>query len=312
MNKVWQSVQHLEIGPGHHQQRLDNFLFTALKGLPKSRVYKLLRSGQIRVNKGRKKPDYRLNTGDMVRIPPVELVERDPGQVPDFLLEQVENAVLHEQDDFLVLNKPAGMPVHAGSGIRFGVIESLRQARPQEPMLELVHRLDRDTSGLLLIARNRPCMLKLHELFSSHEAISKSYQALVCGRWQGGEQLIDQPLQKNNLQGGERMVQVDPEGKPARSRFIPLHYTDRASLMEVEIYTGRTHQIRVHAVWAGHPIVGDRKYAEPGCNQFFKNLGYKRMFLHAHTLAFQLDQAYQFTAPLDPEWQRLLQQLDTL
>lgn len=302
----------LEIGAENHQQRLDNFLFTALKGLPKSRVYKLLRSGQIRVNKGRKKPDYRLNSGDRVRIPPLTLEQKNPGQAPDSLLQQVQDALLEETPDFLVLNKPAGMPVHAGSGLRFGLIEALRQARPREPMLELVHRLDRDTSGLLLIARNRPTMLKLHELFSSHEAISKSYQALVCGRWEGGEQLIDQPLQKNSLQGGERMVQVDAQGKPARSRFTPLQYADRASLMEVEIYTGRTHQIRVHGAWAGHPVVGDRKYGDSDCNQFFKQQGYKRMFLHAHRLQFQLDRPYDFCAPLDAEWQQLLTRLDTL
>ena len=200
-------VQNIEISANHHDQRLDNFLIGHLKGLPKSLVYKLLRSGQVRVNKGRKKPEYRIQTGDLVRIPPITVQEQTHDDVaPKFLLDQVQNAILFEDEHLLALNKPVGLAVHSGSNIRFGAIEILRQLRPDAEMLELVHRLDRDTSGVLIFAKNRPTLMRLHDLFRTEHQLQKTYKAILVGRWQGGERLVDVPLQKNTMQGGERMV----------------------------------------------------------------------------------------------------------
>lgn len=305
---VLQGVQMLEIGPRNSQQRLDNFLLSQLKGVPKSRVYKLVRSGQVRVNKGRKKADYRLKDGDIVRIPPVRMAEQDDSKAPQHLIDRVSQSVIHEDSDILVLNKPAGLAVHSGSNLRFGVIEMLRQARPGDDMLELVHRLDRETSGCLVIAKSRDALNQLHQHFRDEKSgMQKIYRAIVCGRWQGGERTIDAPLLKNTLRGGERMVEVNPDGKAARSLFIPLEYQDALSLMEVKLYTGRTHQIRVHAQSAGHAIAGDKKYGDVVFNQKLKEAGYKRMYLHAYRLSFSLGtKNYDITAPLDDEWQGLL------
>ena len=304
----YHNVQILEIGPRNDKQRLDNYLLSQLKGVPKSRVYKLLRSGQVRVNKGRKKADYRLKLGDMVRIPPVRMAEADDGRAPQHILDKVNQSVIYEDRQLLVLNKPAGLAVHSGSNIRFGVIEMLRQARPTDDILELVHRLDRETSGCLVIAKSREALNQLHTHFREEKGdMQKIYRAIVHGRWQGGEQVIDKPLLKNTLRGGERMVEVDPEGKAARSLFMPLDYKDAMSLMEVKLFTGRTHQIRVHAQSVGHPIAGDKKYGDNKFNQTLKDAGFKRMYLHAHRLNFSLGkQQYDITAPLDSEWQTLI------
>ncbi len=301
-------VQIVEIGSRNEQQRLDNFLLSQLKGVPKSRVYKLLRSGQVRVNKGRKKADYRLQSGDMVRIPPVHMQQQDDARAPQHLIDKVSQSVIFEDRQLLVLNKPAGVAVHSGSNIRFGVIEMLRQARPEADMLELVHRLDRETSGCLVIAKSRDALNQLHRHFRDEQGdMQKTYRAIVMGRWQGGEQLIDKPLLKNTLRGGERMVEVNPAGKEARSLFIPLDYKEQLSLLEIRLYTGRTHQIRVHAQSAGHPIVGDKKYGHGEFNQRAKDAGFKRMYLHAHQLTFALGkQRYDITATLDSEWQDML------
>jgi 23S rRNA pseudouridine955/2504/2580 synthase len=299
-------VQLIQIGQRHHDQRLDNFLLSQLKGVPKSRVYKLLRSGQVRVNKGRKKPDYRLQSGDEVRIPPVRMTEKSTDQAPRYLLDSLASRVILEDDAILVINKPAGLAVHSGSNIPFGVIEILRQLRPEAAMLELVHRLDRDTSGCLVIAKTRPALTRLHELFRRERAMEKIYRAVLAGRWQGGEQLVDAPLQKNTLQGGERMVCVDPDGKPAQSLFTPLDYYKEATYAEIHLYTGRTHQIRVHAAHVGHPVAGDPKYGNKNFNQYLKNNNLKRMFLHAYKLSFELDKAYEVIAPLDQDWHALM------
>jgi len=302
-------VQQLEIGPRNHGQRLDNYLLSQLKGVPRSRIYKLLRSGQVRVNKGRKKADYRLQSGDTVRIPPVHMNDTDTAQAPQHLLDRLSQSVIFEDPQILVLNKPAGLAVHGGSKLRFGVIELLRQARPEAPMLELVHRLDRETSGCLVIAKSRKALNQLHQHFRQEDGtMEKIYRAIVMGRWQGGEQLIDQPLLKNTLRGGERMVSVAPQGKAARSLFQPLDYRDSLSLMEVKLYTGRTHQIRVHAHYAGHPIAGDTRYGDSAFNRQLKQAGFKRMYLHAHKLSFSLGtENYKICAPMDNEWQQLLQ-----
>lgn len=313
MSNTLQSVQSVEIGARNHDQRLDNFLLGQLKGLPKSLVYKLLRSGQVRVNKGRKKPEYRLQTGDVVRIPPISLQDRaDDDTAPGFLLEQLRQSILFEDASLLAINKPVGLAVHGGTNIRFGAIEILRQLRPDEPMLELVHRLDRDTSGVLLFAKSRPALMRLHDLFRDEHHLQKIYQAILVGRWQGGDRLIDVPLRKNSLQGGESMVVVDTEnGKASRSLFIPQAYYDQATLMEIHLHTGRTHQIRVHAAHAGHPVAGDSKYGDNAFNRVFKEQGLKRMFLHAWQLRFKLDRNYHITAPVDADWQRALALLES-
>lgn len=310
MSKSHDKVQIIEIGERNADQRLDNFLLSQLKGVPKSRIYKLLRSGQVRVNKGRKKPNYRLHHGDQVRIPPVRTSERPPGEVPQYWLDRIQQSILLEDDQVLVLNKPAGIAVHSGSNIAYGVIEALRQLRDKDAMLELVHRLDRDTSGCLVIAKTRAALNKLHEQFRDEHAMEKIYRAILVGRWQGGEKMIDAPLLKNTLQGGERMVQVDEAGKPAQSLFSPLEYFDRASFMEIRLFTGRTHQIRVHAAHSGHPVAGDRKYGDDSFNQYLKQQDLRRMFLHAHRLGFELDKPYEIIAPLDEEWQTLLKLLN--
>ncbi len=304
-------VQLLEIGPRNEQQRLDNFLLSKLKGVPKSRVYKLLRSGQVRVNKGRKKADYRLQPGDIVRIPPVRMAEEDNSKAPQHLVDRVSQSVIFEDNQLLVLNKPTGIAVHSGSNLKFGVIEMLRQARPEAEMLELVHRLDRETSGCLVIAKTRDALNTLHQNFRDEaHRMQKIYRAVVVGRWQGAEKDINLPLLKNTVRGGERMVEVNPQGKEARSLFMPLEYHDSFSLMEIKIFTGRTHQIRVHAQAAGYPIAGDRKYGDSEINNALKKRGYKRMFLHAYKLSFSLNlqggsQDYDINAPLDNEWQEI-------
>ena len=217
-------VQMLEIGARHAEQRLDNFLLSQLKGVPRSRIYKLLRSGQVRVNKGRKKPSYRLQLGDNVRIPPVTSVEPQQQLAPRAVQEMINDCILFENADLLVVNKPAGLAVHGGSNVQYGLIETLRQSRPDADMLELVHRLDQQTSGCLVIAKSRQALSQLHDQFRSDSDMEKIYRALVVGRWQGGEQLIEAPLKKNNLKSGERMVVVDAAGKAARSLFTPLAY----------------------------------------------------------------------------------------
>jgi len=302
-------VQLLEINARNEQQRLDNFLLSKLKGIPKSRVYKLLRSGQVRVNKGRKKADYRLKTGDIVRIPPVRMAETDDSKAPQHLVNRVSQSVIFEDNQLLVLNKPTGIAVHSGSNLKFGVIEMLRQARPDAEMLELVHRLDRDTSGCLVIAKTLGALNQLHQHFRDKaEHMEKIYRAIVMGRWKGAEKNIDLPLLKNTPRSGERFVEVNPQGKNARSLFMPLQYKDDMSLMEIKLFTGRTHQIRVHAQATGYPIAGDTKYGNKEFNKELKKQGYKRMYLHAYKLSFELDgQNYNICAPLDDEWEKLMQ-----
>lgn len=289
MNKTTTSgVRSVVITEANDGQRLDNFLQSQLKGVPKSRLYRLLRKGEVRVNKKRAKPSDRLSAGDVVRIPPVRLRQPDEDQsrLPQSQIDRVLAAIVHEDEDLLALNKPSGLAVHGGSGVRFGVIDLLRAARPEAPFLELVHRLDRETSGCLLIAKNRPALLALQAAMKG-TGMRKVYQALVMGHWRGGEIVVEAPLRKNLLQGGERLVRVDEQGRPARSRFYPLREFARATLVRVEIDTGRTHQIRVHAAHSGHPLAGDGKYGDAGFNAELKEHGLRRLFLHAELLEFQ-------------------------
>jgi 23S rRNA pseudouridine955/2504/2580 synthase len=240
------------------------------------------------VNGGRAKPDYRLAADDLVRLPPLRATPAGaatPGRVPDSLQAIVRDALIHEDERILVFDKPPGLAVHGGSGLSFGLIEALRALRPEEP-LELAHRLDRDTSGCLIVARTRESLRELHELLREGQ-VEKHYTALVAGRWRLGRKRIDAPVLTNVRQGGERMVRVHAGGKSAVSIFDPrAHYRDLASLMDVEIHTGRTHQIRVHAAFAGHPVAGDEKYGLREFNTRMREFGLRRMFLHASAVAF--------------------------
>jgi len=305
----------VEVDDERAGQRIDNFLLASLKGVPKSRIYRMLRKGEVRVNKGRIKASYRLQSGDKVRIPPVRVAETaasvSPGQR---VLKRIEAGIIAEEKGFLLLNKPSGIAVHGGSGLNYGVIEALRILRPEAPYLELVHRLDRDTSGCLLIAKRRSVLRELHHLLREGE-MDKRYLALVKGRWQGGERRVDAPLLKNTLRSGERVVTVSSEGKSAVSIFRPVTVFAHASLVEVSLLTGRTHQIRVHAASIGHPIAGDEKYGDTEFDREMKKYGVRRLFLHARSLGFSLqgldEQApiHQFTAPLDDELEAVLNSL---
>ncbi|QNP40626.1 RluA family pseudouridine synthase [Lysobacter solisilvae (ex Woo and Kim 2020)] len=298
-------------------QRLDNFLLGQLKGAPRSLVYKLVRSGQVRVNGGRAKAERKLAAGDEVRIPPVRLGEAsDKGTPPAGFLKAMEAAIVFEDARLLVLNKPSGVASHGGSGISFGAIETMRALRPNLS-LELVHRLDRDTSGLLVMAKKRSALTELQALMREDPAegggITKRYLALLTGRMPDGVMTVDAPLHVGLRQGGERHVQVNPDGKPSLSHFRVLERRGGQSYCEVRIETGRTHQIRVHAQHIGHPIAGDDKYGEADINKRLREqIGLKRLFLHASTLEFALDGGkapYLLNAPLVPE---LIDVLDRL
>ncbi|MEE8429137.1 MAG: 23S rRNA pseudouridine(955/2504/2580) synthase RluC [Gammaproteobacteria bacterium] len=302
-------VQSVEIGTEQAGQRIDNFLICYLKGVPRSRIYRMVRRGEVRVNRGRIRPTYRLRIGDHIRIPPVRSASRHKSTVPHSSVDQLESRVLYEDQRMLVLNKPATVAVHGGSGISFGVIEALRASRPQAPFLELVHRLDRDTSGCLLLAKRRSQLRALHEMFRAG-SITKRYTTLVRGRWTQAKRTVTAALSKNQLKGGERLAHVDPAGKPASTRFYPLSVYDKASLMEIGLDTGRTHQIRVHAAHIGFPIAGDEKYGDPVFNRELRQRGLRRLFLHAASLQFQdpySGRRIRVDAPLDEQLQKVLQ-----
>ncbi len=307
-------VTYIEAAQGDVGQRIDNFLMRHLREVPRSLIYRILRSGEVRVNGGRAQPSYRLALNDRVRIPPVRTEPVNPApRAPSTSLQQlIAGAVLHEDRDLLVIDKPAGVAVHGGSGVSFGVIESLRAARPELHELELVHRLDRDTSGCLLLAKRRAALRELHALFRERE-MQKGYLTLVCGRWALGHKTIDLPLKTNIKQGGERMVRVHSEGQHAITTFkVSQHYAKLASLLEVVIGTGRTHQIRVHAAYAGHPVAGDEKYGDREGDAKLRAFGLSRMFLHAHTLEFTRNgTAFSVRSPLPPELQHVLERLQS-
>jgi 23S rRNA pseudouridine955/2504/2580 synthase len=285
-------------------QRVDNFLMRHFKTVPRSRVYRLLRKGEVRVNRKRVDAEYRIQEGDEVRLPPVRIDAGDePGRPSSSLLELIERAVIFQDKHLLVIDKPAGVAVHGGSGMSFGVIEALRASRPRET-LELVHRLDRDTSGCLLVARDRSTLTALHALIRNG-GMHKTYMALVAGSWQLGTKRIDAPLATDNRQHGERHVRVAAAGKDSVSVFKPLQFFGPlATLMEVDIPTGRTHQIRVHASFAGHPLLGDDKYGDRDRNAELKRHGLKRTFLHAQSVAFEWPGSgvpFHTSAPLPAE-----------
>ncbi|MBH3440792.1 23S rRNA pseudouridine(955/2504/2580) synthase RluC [Pseudomonas luteola] len=306
-------VQLFEVSSELAGQRIDNYLRTLLKGAPKTLIYRILRKGEVRVNKGRIKPDYRLQAGDIIRIPPMRLPEKDePAPVSQALAELMEAAIVYEDKTLIVINKPAGIAVHGGSGVSLGVIEVFRQIRPDAKDLELVHRLDRDTSGLLMIAKRRSMLRHLHEALRG-DGVDKRYHALVRGHWPAAKKQIRAPLMKNNLRSGERMVEVNVEGKDALTEFRVLRrYGDFATLVEAKPVTGRTHQIRVHAKHAGHSIAGDPKYGDEAFSREIRDLGGKRLFLHAASLNVPLPdgETLQLTAPVDETWAATLSRLD--
>lgn len=304
-------VQYLTIDDAHAGQRLDNFLISQLKGLPKSRIYRLLRKGEVRVNKSRCKPDYRLESGDELRLPPIRLAQRAEVQSNRADLTWLENAIVYEDEALLVVNKPSGLAVHGGSGISLGLIEVLRQLRPKARFLELVHRLDRDTSGLLLVAKKRSALVDLHAQLRSSD-VDKRYLALLQGRWQGKARMVQAPLLKTRTRSGERMVRVADEGKAARSRIVPQQLYADASLVEVRIYTGRTHQVRVHCAHSGHAIAGDEKYGDPVFNRQMKQIGLKRLFLHASRMRLRhpvTGEKLELETPLPDELTDVLEKL---
>jgi 23S rRNA pseudouridine955/2504/2580 synthase len=304
------AVHFVEVTENNHEQRLDNFLINYLKGVPKSRIYKIIRKGEIRINKGRKDAKYRLQEGDLIRIPPVRVAL--PGEsdlfVPGVLKKSLEKDILFEDEMLLIINKPSGFAVHGGTGVTSGVIEGLRQLRPEARFLELVHRLDRDTSGCLMVAKKRSALRHLHELFRG-DAIQKTYLALLAGQWARKKQLVNVPLLKNVSKGGERMVVVSQAGKAAETLFRRIKMYKQATLVEASPKTGRTHQIRVHAAFLNHPIIGDERYGIEEINREFKKRGFKRLFLHAQKLVFKhplSGQMISVTAPVPRSLQELL------
>ena len=296
-------VQHFEVGEDEAGQRLDNCLQRRLGTVPRSRIYRLIRKGEVRVNGRRAGPELRLQLQDRVRIPPMRLAPVTPaGQPAPDLARRIEGSIVHEDETLIVLDKPAGVAVHGGSGVSFGVIEALRSARPGET-LELVHRLDRETSGCLLIARRAAALRELHALMRAN-AFEKRYLVLVKGKWDLGAKRIDVPLRTDTRVGGERTVRPGASGKSSVSDFRPVQFFGRtATLMEVTLHTGRTHQIRVHAAHAGHPVAGDEKYGDAPFNEALRGLGLKRMFLHAHSLSFSWPRGGEFSinTPLPAE-----------
>ncbi|MCH9756485.1 MAG: RluA family pseudouridine synthase [Gammaproteobacteria bacterium] len=290
-------------------QRLDNYLIRVLKGVPKSHIYRLIRGGEVRVNKKRAKVSSRLTEGDLVRIPPVRVsADAGPIVVNKALFERLNESIIFEDERLLVINKPTGMAVHGGSGLRFGVIEAFRAMRPEARYLELIHRLDRETSGCLLIAKKRSMLRQVQALFEARQ-VQKTYWLLAQGAWTLQQTVrVNLPLHKNTLQSGERMVRVDDAGKPSQTTFKCLEKYRDACWLEANPKTGRTHQIRVHVASQKHPIIGDLKYGAAALSpELKKSLG-KRLYLHARTIQFTLDETpYIFKAELDAQFDDAIQ-----
>lgn len=301
------NAEIITIDSSNAGQRLDNFLITKMKGVPKTRIYRAIRKGEVRVNKGRVAADYRLASDDQVRIPPIRQAETLTIKKPSSELAQfLESQILYEDDQKILINKPAGLPVHGGSNISAGLIEMLRLMRPKSGFLELVHRLDRETSGCLLIAKKRSFLVKIHQLLTDRQ-VDKAYLALVSGVWQGNKKVIEAPLKKNILKGGERMVVVAEDGRAAKTIVYPIEKFDNATLVLAKPVTGRTHQLRVHLQHVGHPIAGDEKYGSYQFNNQMRALGLRRLFLHSASLAYNIeDEAFGQCAILEEPLKRLL------
>lgn len=310
-------VRQVQATEQHAGQRLDNFLLRELKGVPKSLVYRIIRRGEVRINKRRAKPAQRITAGDVVRIPPIaRQTSNNTPVVPDALIRDIESAIVHEDDALIVLNKPAGLAVHAGTGLSYGLIEALRLGRPYTPFLELVHRLDRQTSGLILVAKTIHVLRQLHTLMRT-EGMDKRYITLLHNRWQGDARWVDFPLRRLKSQPGQlRQVVIDhAQGDEAHSHFRPVRKFANHTLAEVKINTGRTHQIRVHAAYIGYPVVGDERYGDFNADKVNRSLGLKRQFLHATQLHFQMPESgkrYRFDASLPQDLQIVLEHLESL
>lgn len=300
-------VSFVTIDEGRHGQRLDNFLFTHLKGVPKSRIYRIIRSGEVRVNKGRAKQTTRLATGDVVRIPPIRTSESDaPPKVSDGLTERLSRACVYEDDKLFIFNKPSGLAVHGGSGVSLGLIEALRVIYPEERELELVHRLDRDTSGLIMVARRRAFLRKLQRLMQGGK-VEKRYW-LICQGFKGSERTLEAPLLKMQ-NGNERIVRVSREGKASVTHFRMIERLEDAQLVEALLETGRTHQIRVHGQFGGFPLLGDDKYGTAKGAALLDRIGHRRLCLHARSLTFphpDSGKTVSVTAPVDEDFDAIL------
>ncbi len=291
-------------------QRLDNFLLRWFAQVPKSRVYKAIRGGEVRVNKGRANAMYKLLEGDDIRIPPLgeRALQTEGALVAKHWLDSVERGVLYEDADFMIINKPSGLAVHGGSGLKYGLIEVLRQLRPEARRLELVHRLDRDTSGCIMVAKKNSALRHLHALLRDRK-LTKRYHALVFGKWPRAQRLVDAPLKKFALASGERIVRVNEEGQKAKTEFVTLNRYPGLTLVEAKPITGRTHQIRVHAAHLGHCLLGDDKYAHEAAQELAASIGLKRLFLHAASLELVAPSGKSLTvsAPYDQELNEVIE-----
>lgn len=303
-------VRFVDVDADSDGQRVDNFLMRELPGVPKGRIYRMMRKGEVRVNKGRVKPTSRVTAGDSVRIPPVVIDEAVEARVPRRLADALEAAILFEDKELLVINKPGGIAVHGGSGLSFGVVEAMRAIKPEWSELSLAHRLDRETSGALVMAKRRSALRRLHEAFRE-DRVGKVYMAMVDGYWEHGTTTIDLPLAVHNRRGGERHVQVAPDGKPSITAVVPNESRREASLLTLRPQTGRTHQIRVHLAHMGNPIAGDTRYGDDVRNQEFKADGLPRLFLHAQSIAFDNGSGVEqiFSAPLPDDLQNYMEKV---
>lgn len=313
-SQITTKVEYKAIGQEEVGQRLDNYLARTLKGVPRSLIYRILRKGEVRVNKKRVEPSYKLQLDDQIRIPPVKVSATDV-KVPSTnlqIVQNIKNNILFENEQIFVVNKPCAIASHGGSGIEFGLIEALRALFPQYPFLELAHRLDRETSGCLIIAKRRSALRDLHEQFRQR-IVKKRYLTLVPGRWDKKLKLVQAPLIRNQLKSGERMVEVNfKQGAPSSTGFELVEYLKGASLIQAMPHTGRTHQIRVHTAYVNHPVGGDEKYGDPVFNKYLKEHGLHRMFLHSNKIIFNDPQSHELlkiTAPLPDELQLVVDNL---
>jgi len=298
-------VTHLVVDADSDGQRIDNYLKKYLSGVPTGHVYRIIRTGQVRVNGRRIKASGRIAAGDDLRLPPMYDMEAERVAVPESVVERLEASILFEDEELLVLNKPGGLAVHGGSGLAFGIIEAMRQSR-EDGRLELIHRLDRETSGCLLIGKSLVATRKYQDVFRER-TVFKQYRALVHGQWQADEERVCSHLSNNREISGERMVVVDDGGKFAESFFTTRNKFATATEMAVRITTGRTHQIRVHARSCGHPLIGDSKYGDKAANKLFRKNGFKRLFLHAERL--ELSKGLKFEALPDDSWNNSIKTL---
>lgn len=309
-DKKTTSVRYFTIGADEVGQRVDNYLVAYARSVPKSHIYRVIRTGQVRVNGGRTKPTYRLRENDSVRIPPLVTKKHTSVQVPDAFIDELEARVNFENDEIICLDKPAGVAVHAGSGLHFGVIEALRQSRKGGgKRLELVHRLDRGTSGCLLVAKSRVAATHYQALFR-RRLVEKNYNALLCGHWPSGTTTVTAPLVSNKEHAGERRVAIAEYGKEAISHITLLRKLGNYSEVDIQIETGRTHQIRVHTAHMGHPIVGDQKYGRSLDTSRHRQAGLRRMYLHCSRIAFARDSKFVFQISPDVQWQDDLSKID--